>query len=174
MKLNRLETHDRLIQLHKEQALNVSQGAQDCLKKNPLSIALQTYSPYIYIYAHPRTAEDGFTKRMIWQPRLSKPCANTNSYLFRAISNTDQMEICWLLPPEDTWLQYKKGNVTEHELVNWSIDQYIRNRKELEKPFADDLSDEQCKNIYKRVAIEMDEEKMMMRNYPMLKTSEQS
>jgi len=169
MKINRLETHDRLLHLQKDQALNISKGAQDCLNQNPLSIAFQQRSHYVYLYAHPRTSEDGITKRMIWQPRLSKPSANTNSYLFRAQSNTDILEICWLLPPRETWNQYKKGNVTEHEYVLWSIDQYMRNRVEMEKPFKDDLSEEQIKNIYIRVASEMDEEKLMMKNYPMIK-----
>jgi len=158
MKLNRLETHDRLLHLKKEQALNINQGAEDCLKHNRLSQGLQYYSPYVYIFAHPRTADDGVTKKMYWQPRLTKPKPQTNSYLFRAVSNTDTMELCWLLPPEETWPQYKKGNVTEHELVLWSIDQYTNHRSHLGKSFLDDLSDEKCKEIYRKVAKEIDEE----------------
>lgn len=160
MKLNRLETHDRLVHLHKDQALNISQGAQDCLKKNPLSLGLQQYSSYIYLFAHPRTAEDGVNKRMIWQPRLTKPKAQTNSYLFRAQTNTDIIEMCWMIPPREQWPQYQKGNVTENDLVLWSIDQFQHNRKTLEAPFIDDLSDEQCKNIYIKVASEMDQDKL--------------
>src|ERR1700682_5598941 len=99
MKIERLETHDRLQKLHKEQALNVAQGCEDCLKKNPLSLALQEKSGYIYIFAHPRTGEDGRTKTMFWQPRLSKPAAQTNSYLFRVRSYTDEIEIIWMIPP---------------------------------------------------------------------------
>lgn len=159
MKINRLETHDRLQHLHKDQALNLSQGAQDCLTKNDLSMRLQQYSPYIYLFAHPRTADDGISKRMIWQARLAKPLAQTNSYLFRAQSNTDILEICWLLPPRETWSQYNKGNVTESEWVKWSINQFLHNRKDLEKPFKDDLSELQAKNIYSKIAKEMDEEK---------------
>jgi len=167
MKINRLETHDRLEHLHKNQALNLSQGAEDCLKKNRLSIGLQQYSPYIYLFAHPRTADDGVTKRMIWQPRLTKPKFQENSYLFRALSNSDKMEICWLLPPSETWPQYKKGNVTEHEFVNWSIEQY-RNaplRKLMEKPFEDDLPDHIIKEIYTKVAVEIDQEERMDKMY---------
>lgn len=165
MKLNRLETHDRLLHLKKDQALNVSEGAEDCLKKNPLSIGLQQYSPYIYLFAHPRTADDGVNKKMYWQPRLTKPIAQTNSYLFRAISNTDQIEVCWLLPPREHWTQYKKGNVTEHDLVLWSIQQFQTNRESLEKPYPDDLSDDQCMNIYRKVAKEFDEENRMKKIY---------
>lgn len=165
MKIHKLDAHDRLLHLQKEQALNLSQGAEDCLKKNDLSIKLQQYSTYIYLFAHPRTADDGVTKRMIWQPRLSKPYAQTNSYLFRATSNTDLMEICWLLPPREMWSQYKKGNITQNEWVTWSIDQFLHNRKQLEEPFKDDLSDEIAKNIMIKVASEMDEENLMKKTY---------
>src|SRR5215470_6737494 len=88
MKLNRLETHDRLQHFVQDQSKNIWQGADDCMKRNPLSLALQDRSPYIYIFAHPRTADDGVTKRMLWQPRLTKPQAQSNSYLFRAKSNS--------------------------------------------------------------------------------------
>ncbi len=165
MKIERLEAHDRLLHLKQDQALNVAQGAEDCLKKNSLSLALQQHSPYIYVFAHPRTADDGVNKRMIWQPRLTKPKAQTNSYLFRAVSNTDQMEICWLLPPNETWSQYKKGNVTEHELVLWSIEMFTNNKKALEEIPKEDLSEQQIKNIYLIVANEMDQELKMKKMY---------
>jgi len=159
MKLNRLETHDRLEHFVEDQSINIAQGAADCLRKNPLSIALQEKSPYIYIFAHPRTADDGVTKKMYWQPRLTKPTPQTNSYLFRAKSNSDILEVCWLLPPSQMWDQYKKGNVTECEWVLWSIDQYMNNKKKMSQPEPDDLSDQICKNIYKMIAIEMDQDK---------------
>lgn len=165
MKIERLEAHDRLIHLQNDQALNVAQGAEDCLKKNPLSLSLQRYSSYVYLFAHPRTADDGVNKKMIWQPRLTKPKAQTNSYLFRAKSNTDQIEVCWLLPPREIWPQYKKGNVTENELVLWSIAQFEFHRKDLEKPAADDMKDDQTKNIYLMIAHEMDEENRMKKLY---------
>jgi hypothetical protein len=158
MKLSRLETHDRLLSFQKEQAININQGLEDCLKKNSLSLALQQYSDYIYIFAHPRTAEDGVTKKMIWQPRLSKPRAQTNSYLFRAVSHSDLAEICWLLPPREMWAQYEKGNITESEWVKWSIHQFTHNREDLEKPFAEDHTEERAKNIYLLAAQDLDKE----------------
>jgi len=183
MKLNRLETHDRLLHFKKDQAINIAQGAEDCLKKNRLSLGLQQYSDYVYLFAHPRTLDmeermklfmtgrykdfsEVPNQKMVWQPRLCKPGAETNSYLFRAISNTDQMEICWLIPPQEQWMSYKKGNVTEHETVLWSIDQYQTNRKHLEKPDENDLSDERIRQIYVRVASEIDEETRMKKIYP--------
>lgn len=159
MKLNRLETHDRLVHFKQNQSAIIQEGANDCLFKNPLSLALQDHCPYIYIFAHPRTHDDGLTKRMLWQPRLTKPKAQENSYLFRAKSRSDIMEICWLIPAREMWKQYAKGNVTESDWVRWSIHQYIHRRDDLERPFVDDVDDLSAKKIYKMVAAEWDKEK---------------
>jgi hypothetical protein len=165
MKIDRLETHDRLQHLQKDQGLNLAQGAEDCLKNNRLSIGLQQYSPYVYIFAHPRTADDGITKRMLWQPRLTKPKAQTNSYLFRAISNTDQLEICWMIPPREMWPQMRAGQLTANPIADWSIALFNLQRHLLEAPFDDDLPDHKIKEIYSRVAMEIDEEKRMAKMY---------
>lgn len=152
MKLNRLEAHDRLLHFKQDQSQNIFQGAEDCLKKNTLSLALQERSPYIYIFAHPRTHDDGVTKVMYWQPRLTKPEAQTNSYLFRAISHTDMMEVCWLIPPEEMWKQYQKGNVTEDPTVLWSINQYKNNKKNLQRKDVEDLPEEKILEIYRTIS----------------------
>lgn len=165
MKLNRLETHDRLEHLKKDQSASLVKGCEDCLKKNSLSLAYQERSPYIYIYAHPRTHDDGVTKVMYWEPRLSKPNAETNSYLFRARSKTDQIEIMWMIPAQEQWNQYTKGNVTESGIVRWSIAQYRTNKLELEKPDKDDLPDEKCKQILLDIAREMDQDRQMRKLY---------
>lgn len=161
MKLDRLETHDRLEHFKEDQALNIAKGAEDCLKRNKLSLSLQERCPYIYLFAHPRTAEDGVTKIMYWQPRLTKPEPQTNSYLFRATSKTDIVEVCWLLPPTEQWKQYKKGNVTEHETVIWSIEMFLNHKAELEKPDPRDLSDEATRLIYQRVVTEMNQDRLI-------------
>lgn len=148
MKLNRLETHDRLEHFIQDQWKTVAQGAEDCLFRNPNSLALQERSPYIYIFAHPRTDEDGRNKRLLWQPRLTKPKAQTNSYLFRATSKSDILSICWCIPPREMWSQYKLGNICESNMVLWSIEQFQYNRDELEKTDPEDLSDERVKAIW--------------------------
>ena len=158
MKVNRLEAHDRLLHFKKDQEINIFIGAEECLKKNPLSLALQEESPYIYIFAHPRTAEDGVTKRMLWQPRLTKPEAQTNSYLFRAQSKTDTIEVCWLIPPEETWKQFEKGKVTEDNIVMYSINMFRINRKELERSHPQDFSDDVIERIYRKIKTEHHEE----------------
>ncbi len=161
MKVNILETHDRLSHFKKDQEANIFQGAEDCLKKNPDSLAIQEKSPYVYLYAHPRTAEDGVSKRMIWQARLSIPKAQTNSYLFRAISKSDIIQIVWLLPPREMWGQYTQGKVTESNEVLWSINQFIHKRKDLEKPHPDDMPEERARLILKSI---IDERLQEIRN----------
>lgn len=152
MKLNRLETHDRLLHFKEEQAINIFQGAEDCLKRNLLSLALQERSPYVYLFAHPRTAEDGVTKVMYWQPRLTKPEAQENSYLFRALSKSDVVETIWFLPPKDMWKQFDKGNMLEADHISISIWNYRNKKRELEMSHPDDLSEEKIRDIYRKIS----------------------
>jgi len=161
MKLNRLEAHDRLEYFKKDQSANVFQGAEDCLNKNSLSLALQERSPYVYLFAHPRTADDGVTKIMFWQPRLTKPEAQQNSYLFRAKSRSDVLEICWLIPPSELWSQYEVDTITQHDLVRWSIDQYVNNKKNLEAKDPDDFTDEKIRHIYRELHQNQERKKLM-------------
>lgn len=172
MKINKLETHDRLIHFKNDQSASVVQGIDECLKRNPLSLALQRHIPYVYIFAHPRTADDGVTKRMFWQPRAGKPKAQTNSYLFRAQSGTDILEICWMIPPREHWGQYRKGLITESDIVAWSINKFNNNRPDLEKPFPDDLTEDQIRGLYLIIAAEMEEEQRIKKIYPKRDSSE--
>lgn len=165
MKLNRLETHDRLQYLIKDQSANIYQGAEDCLKKNPLSLAIQERSPYVYIFAHPRTHDNGVDKVMYWDPRLSIPEPQTNSYLFRAISKTDMIEVVWMIPPREQWEQYKLGNVTESNWCLWSINQFLHNKKNLDKPHPEDMSEEYSAKIMQMI---VDEKRQELRNKKMM------
>lgn len=160
MKLNLLETHDRLEHLLEDQSDNVFKGAEICLKSNPLSLAIQERFPYLYIFAHTRTAEDGVTKRLLWQPRISKPKAQTNSYLFRAQSKSDLIEVVWIIPERHLWPSYEKGKVTENELVDYSINLFENNRDELEKPHPEDFPEERSKKIFQTI---LDEHKQEVR-----------
>jgi len=155
MKINLLETHDRLDHFKQDQALQIFQGADDCMKRNSLSLMLQEHSPYVYLLAHPRTADDGVNKRMIWQPRLTKPKAQTNSYLFRGISKSDIVQVIWLIPPREMWSQYEKGKVCESEEVMTSIANFLQHREELERRDLEDLSDERIFEIYQQIDKEM-------------------
>jgi hypothetical protein len=147
MKINRLEAHDRLGFFKEDQSVNVFKGAEDCLKENWLSLFLQEHSPYIYMYAHPRTLENG-DKALYWQPRLSRPKSSTNAYLFKAKSKTDLIEVCWLIPPMEIWPQYVKGMLFEDPIITWSIDQFKTKKAKLDASEQDDLPEHRMREIY--------------------------
>jgi hypothetical protein len=185
MKVNRLEAHDRLLYLNKSQAKLVSEGLDDCLKKNSLSLAIQEKIPYVYIFLHSRTIgldekisifendiinfqissrcqrkyqsmADVPEKRLIWQPRMRKPEAQPNSQLFRAKSHSDELEIMWMIPDKSMWDQYIKGNVTESNIIEWSISQFRHNKTNLEAQHPDDISEERSKQILLQIASEIE------------------
>ncbi len=152
MKLNRLETHDRL-QFFTKQSFDIGECCQDLIKKKPFGD-----HPF-YIFAHSRTEEDGVTKRLIWQPRLTKPKAQTNSMLFKAYPGTDLIKVIWMIPDRILWAQYTKGKVTENKTVCDSIDMFTHKREELEAKEEDDLNDEAIDAIYRQICYARNDEK---------------
>lgn len=147
MKLNRLETHDRYLHFTK-QSFDIGECCQDLIKQRPFG------SHAFYIYAHTRTHEDGLSKRLIWQPRLTRPKPSTNSMLFKAYPVEDLVKVIWMIPSPELWPQFRKGNITENKTVLDSIAAFLHNRSSLEKNEPDDLTDEQIDKIYKDLAIE--------------------
>jgi hypothetical protein len=160
MNINRFDAHDRLTFVKKKGEADVFKGADDCLKVNKLSLALQEKSPYVYLYAHPRTQENG-DKHLFWQPRLSKPKCTLNSYLFRAQSKTDLIEVCWLLPPREQWSSFNKNSMFADELIQWSIDQYVNNKAALEAPEPEDVEDAKGHQIMIAIIEEMQRDKTL-------------
>jgi hypothetical protein len=145
MKINRLETHDRF-QHFTKQDFDIGKCCQDLIDKRPFG-----NNPF-YIFAHSRTDDDGFTKRLIWQPRLTKPKSQSNSMLFKAYPGTDNIKVIWIIPDKMLWGQYIKGNVTENPLVQESIHNYIHKRQDLDKKEEDDLNDHQIDMIYRQIS----------------------
>lgn len=150
-KTNAHEAHDRLKHLVKDQSENVYQGVENCIRNNPLALEIQDRSPYVYIFAHARTHDNGVDKVLYWDPRLSIPEAQTNSYLFRVNSHTDNILVVWMIPPHEMWSQYKQGNVTESNWVLWSIKQFTNNKKDLERPHPEDMPEERSKLIMQQI-----------------------
>lgn len=144
MKLNRLETHDRY-QHFTKQSFDITECCQDLINQRPFG------DHAFYIFAHARTDDDGFTKRLIWQPRLTKPAAQTNSMLFKAYPGKDEIKVIWMIPDQHLWAQFKKGNVTENFTVLQSIHDYMNNRGLLERQEPDDLNDDQINAIYTQI-----------------------
>ena len=145
LKINRFDAHDRFQHITK-QDFDIGACCQDLINQRPFG-----NQPF-YIFAHPRTDEDGVTKRMIWQPRLTKPKAQTNSMLFKAYPGTDNVKVIWILPARELWDTYKMGNVTENKTVLESIDNFNNHRHILEAPEKDDLPDDKIDEIYRNIA----------------------
>ncbi len=145
MIINRLDAHDRFTHLTK-QSFDIGECCQDLINKRPFGD-----HPF-YIFAHTRTEEDGATKRLIWQPRLTKPKAQTNSMLFKAYPGSDTVKVIWMIPARELWGQYKKGLMTENATVSQSIHDFQNNRAKLEEREPDDLSDEAIAMIYEEIS----------------------
>lgn len=145
MKISRLETHDRY-NFFTKQNFSISECCQNLIDQRP-------YGEHaFYIFVHARTHEDGLTKRLIWQPRLTKPKSQSNSMLFKAYPGTDIIKVIWMIPAIELWGQYKKGNVTANQTIVDSIDTFRYRRYELERKEDDDLSDEKIDQIYKEIS----------------------
>lgn len=145
MKVDRLETHDRLEHFTK-QNFSIGECCQDLINQRPFG-----NHPF-YIFAHARTDDDGITKRLIWQPRLTKPKAQSNSMLFKAYPGTDILKVLWIIPAKELWKQFQKGKMTENKTVCESINAFIYNKAQLEMPEEDDLSDAEIDAIYRNIA----------------------
>lgn len=148
MKVNHLDAHDRYLEfLHKPHSQDIGECCQDLINKKPFGD-----HPF-YIFAHARTEPDGATKRIIWQPRLTKPKAQTNSMLFRAYPMTDVIKILWMIPAPELWDNFESGKMTQNKIVAESIFDFKHNRSALEANEEDDLTDEQIDNIYREISL---------------------
>lgn len=146
MKIDRLETHDRFEHFTK-QDFDISECCQSLINQRP-------FGDYpFYIFAHPRTDDDGVTKRMIWQPRLTKPKAQTNSMLFKGYPGTDLVKIIWMIPARETWEQFQKDKITANETIRQSIHDFQNNREKLESKDVEDLSDAEIDLIYTQISM---------------------
>lgn len=162
MKINRLETHDRLLHF-KKQTADISECCQNLIDQRPFG------DHEFYIYAHKRTLglDEKFKlfasgkyptiaevpeATIIWQPRLTKPKAEPNSMLFKAYPGTDKIKIIWMIPQEELWDQYESGLMTESAIIKESIHDFKHNRGKLEAKEEDDLSDAQIDAIYKEIS----------------------
>lgn len=147
MKINKLETHDRLLEFKKND-FDIGARCQKIIDSRPFG------DHQFYIFAHARTHDDGVTKRMIWQPRLTKPEAQENSMLFRVKPGSDNVRVMWIIPAKEMWKEYEKGKMIEDETICWSINMFKNKRKDLEAKEPDDLSDARIDEIYREISAE--------------------
>lgn len=90
--------------------------------------------------------EETPTERMIWSPRISKPGAQSNSYLFKTRKGTDIVEVIWLLPKPELWDQFGPDKMMHNADIWHSIQTYRYKKYELEEPDRD-ISDEDINNF---------------------------
>ena len=147
MKLDRLDVHDRLDHF-KKNTFEIGECCQNLIDQRPFG-----ETPF-YIFAHARTDDDGVTKRLIWQPRLTKPKAQTNSMLFKAYPGSDNLKVLWMIPAREMWPQFKRGNIFESQVIHNSIEDFEKDRIKLERREDDDLNDEQINQIYRQLSID--------------------
>jgi len=143
MKLNLFEAHDRYKSFTTKSDFDIGECCQDLINRRPFG------SYPFYIFAHTRTDDDGVTKRLIWQPRLTRPKPQTNSMLFKAYPGKDIVKIIWMIPTRELWNQYEEGKVTENKTICDSIRAFQFDRDTLARNEDDDLSDEKINQIYK-------------------------
>ncbi len=146
MKIDILDAHDRL-QHFTKQNFSISECCQNLIDQRPFGD-----HPF-YIFAHARTDDDGVTKRLIWQPRLTRPKSQTNSMLFKAYPGSDNIKIIWMIPDRHIWKQYQYGFMTENKTITESIHLFQNDRNKLDQPDPDDLSDVQIDAIYRSIAL---------------------
>lgn len=163
MKIDRKDAHDRF-SFYKKQEFDIGACCQNLINQRPFGD-----HPF-YIFAHARTIgldeklklyssgkyetlDKVPEKTIIWQPRLTKPKAETNSMLFKGYPGTEDVKIIWIIPARELWGQFKKGQMIENETISVSIYDFEHNREKLEAKEDDDLSDEAINQIYKEISI---------------------
>jgi hypothetical protein len=147
MKINPHDAHDRYKHFT-NQSFDIGECCQNLIDKRPFG-----NHPF-YIFSHARTADDGVTKILIWQPRLTRPKPQTNSMLFKCYPGSDNIKVIWMIPARELWNQYRKGIITENQTIANSIFDFQYNRIILEQNEDDDLSDDQIDAIYKEISLD--------------------
>ena len=162
MKVTRTDVHDRY-SFFQKQDFDIGACCQNLIDQRPFG------DNAFYIFAHARTlgldeklklyASGKYfsfdrvpEKTIIWQPRLTKPKAQTNSMLFKAYPGSDNIKVIWIIPPREMWEQYQKGKMTENETIVQSIYEFEHNREQLEAKEEDDLTEEAMDRVYKEIS----------------------
>jgi hypothetical protein len=156
--LNRFEVHDRLLDFNK-QAQHIYIGCMQCIQNVPEDIKF----PF-YVHAHSRQIDMAeklsiiedptipfelkkVDERLIWMPRITKPKAEPNSYLFLVTKRPEQIRVIWLLPKPELWKQMAPGMISHHPDVWTSIQNYLKYRKKLEENDIDGPSEKDVENF---------------------------
>jgi hypothetical protein len=168
MKVNRLETHDRLLTYQKQQQ-DMGDAVMECVKNVPDGIRSS-----FYVYGHSRSVaydekvnilqlgyDSAPDSRLIWMPVITKPKAAPNTYLFLANRQNDIVEIIWLLPKRELWEQYAPGNMFHNESIWISIQNFLNDRGRLEAPDKNGPTEKDQEEWFKIIGHEAHKKKKM-------------
>ena len=83
------------------------------------------------------------------QPRLTKPAPIPGGTLLRVDPmNPEEMKLCWTLPSQEAFGLYKYKKLFADQFVYECIQTYKKNPDQLATPEPDDLTDDQCRELY--------------------------
>lgn len=104
-----------------------------------------------YVFSFLKHNMKGFEEKTLFhQPRLTKPEPTDSSMLFRLNPRRPgEVEVMWILPDIESINLFKKGKMFENELVNESIQDYLKNPWKLKKPEKDEVPEFLIKEVYK-------------------------
>lgn len=146
LKVSPLEVHDRLQSVKRDQSENIADVVRMFIEKDPFDGI-----PF-YLFSHARKHEDGSSTRVVWQPRLKKPIAQTNSMLFKLDPRKkDQVVVVWMIPERHKWHLYEKGKMFENQTVIESVHAFQNNREEMEADDPLDLSDWEAQCVLQKL-----------------------
>src|ERR1700759_598527 len=148
-KLNKLETHDRLVAFKKFQN-DIGAFIQSISDRPPFG----NRPCYLFI-VHKRSLgvderidlvrrgeyekiEDTPIAFMDLQCRLGKPEMQPNTTLMKLFPGQDRVKMIWSLPEEETWSQFGEGKMFTEPFNMDSIHNYKKNKKTLEKREPDE------------------------------------
>lgn len=106
-----------------------------------------------YIYSFVKRVDDiSGVKKMYHQPRLTRPDPITGTTLLKADpKNPDEVRIIWTLPNEENFNLYSHGKIFADPFVFECVQQFLTDKESMKKADADDLNDDQIREVYKQI-----------------------
>jgi hypothetical protein len=106
-----------------------------------------------YIHSFIKRVDDiSGIKKMYHHPRLTKPDPTPGASLLRVDpKQPEEMKVMWTIPNQETFGLYKYKKAFADQFVYECIQTYKKNPSQLSKPESDDLTDQQCRDVYQTI-----------------------
>lgn len=110
------------------------------------------YKFYIFQFVK-RVDDTTGVKRMIHQPRLTKPEPLPGTTLLRCDPDRpEDVTIIWTLPNQENFGLYKHGKFFSDPFVAECVEKYLKRPGELMKEEEGDLDDDKIREIYREIS----------------------